>query len=179
MRKALVFLGILNDSDLDWMVAAGSRREIARGHVLIEEGKPIDSIYVVLDGALSVSVRGAGDREVARLRSGEIVGEISFVDSRLPTATVQAAENSLVLAIPRGSLQAKLENDPAFAARFYRALAVFLADRMRSTLGALGYGTGAAAAEDTYAGEIDPDTLDQTSLAGARFDLLRRRLRTI
>ena len=179
MRKALVFLGILNDSDLDWMVATGTRREVPRGHVLIEEGKPIDSVYVVLDGALSVSVRGARNREVARLLSGEIVGEISFVDSRPPSATVQALENSLVLAIARASLQSRLENDPAFAARFYRALAVLLADRMRSTLGALGYGTGPRAAEDSYAGEIDPDTLDQTSLAGARFDLLRRRLRTI
>jgi CRP/FNR family cyclic AMP-dependent transcriptional regulator len=38
MRKALYFLGILNDADIDWLVAAGSRREIAAGTTLIEEG---------------------------------------------------------------------------------------------------------------------------------------------
>ena len=180
MRKALLFLGILNDSDLDWMVAAGTKQEILPGQILIREGEPTDFVFVVLDGAFSVSVRAAGDREFARLLSGEIVGEMSFVDSRPPSATVQALEKSSLLALPRSSLQARLDREPAFAARFYRALAVFLSDRMRSTLGLLGYGPGAPLQEQSsYADELDPDVLDQTSLAGARFDLLRRRLRAI
>ena len=32
MRKALTFLGILNDSDIDWLVTTGSKREVAPGH---------------------------------------------------------------------------------------------------------------------------------------------------
>ena len=177
MRKALVLLGILNDSDLEWMAAAGTKQEVPAGRILIQEGKPGDSIFLVLEGVLSVHVQ-AGNRQVARLLSGEIVGEMSFVDSRPPSATVQVLERSSVLAIPRASLEAKLAREPAFAARFYRALAVFLSDRMRSTLGLLGYGRGAALDEESsYADEIDPETLDHTSLAGARFDLLRRRLR--
>src|ERR1051326_8092301 len=177
MRKVLVFLGILNDSDLDWMVAAGSRREIPAGQVLIRERQRVDAVFVVLEGTLAV-VRGPQDREVARLRSGEIVGEMSFVDARQPAATVVAVEKSSVLAIPRSSLEAKLEHDTSFASRFYRAMAVFLSGRMRSTLGRLDYGAGAPLDEDSdYADEIDEDTLDNTSLAGARFDHLRRRLR--
>jgi CRP/FNR family transcriptional regulator, cyclic AMP receptor protein len=127
-----------------------------------------------------VVARAAGNKEVARLRSGEIVGEMSFVDSRPPSATVQAVEPSSVLAIPRLALKARLSQDAFFAARFYRAMAVFLSDRLRSTVGLLGYGSGQTLEDEaTYADEIDTTVLDNVSLAGARFDLLQRRLRAI
>ena len=54
MRKALLLLGILNDSDLDWMIAAGTKREVASGSVVIQQGRPIDEMFLVLDGVLSV-----------------------------------------------------------------------------------------------------------------------------
>ena len=57
---------------------------------LIEEGKPLSVLYVLLDGQLSVSLAALGGKEVARLQSGEILGELSFLDSRPPTATVTA-----------------------------------------------------------------------------------------
>ncbi len=180
MRKALFFLGILNDADVEWMIATGAKQQLHPGDVLVQEGKPATSIFLVLEGVLSVVAQAAGNREVARLRPGEIVGEMSFVDSRPPSATVQAVEESSVLAIPRRGLEARLSQDAAFAARFYRAMAVFLSDRLRSTVGLLGYGSGQTLeAEANYADEIDPAVLDNVSLAGARFDILQRRLRAI
>ena len=44
MRKVLFIFGVLNESDIDWWVRAGSRRGIRRQDVLIDEGVPIDSI---------------------------------------------------------------------------------------------------------------------------------------
>lgn len=178
MRKALFFLGILNDEDLDWMIATGRRETISAGTVLIQEGKPIEALYIILDGAFTVSIAAQRNQEIARLLCGEVVGEISFVDSRPPSATVKATKNACVLAISRQQLAAKLEQDARFAARFYQALAVFLADRLRSTTSRLGYGQDAAlAAEDEYEDELDPAVLDKVSLAGARFDWMLRRLR--
>jgi CRP/FNR family cyclic AMP-dependent transcriptional regulator len=180
MRKALFFLGILNDSDIDWMIAAGAKQDVSPGDILIQEGKPVAFVYLVLDGQLAVSVSALGNRDVARLRCGEVVGEMSFVDSRPPSATVRALENSSVLAIPRGRLHTKLTQDIQFAARFYRAIAIFLSDRLRGTVGLLGYGAGQSLHQDSmYGDELDIDTLDTLSLAGARFDLLQRRLRAI
>jgi len=180
MRKALFFLGILNDADVEWMIAAGTKQQLHPGEVLIQEGKPATSIFLVLEGVLSVVAQAAGNREVARLRSGEIVGEMSFVDSRPPSATVQAVEPSSVLAIPRRDLEARLLRDAFFAARFYRAIAMFLSDRLRYTVGLLGYGSGQTLGDQaSHADEIDPAVLDNVSLAGARFDILQRRLRAI
>jgi|SRR5580704_8973752 CRP/FNR family cyclic AMP-dependent transcriptional regulator len=180
MRKALFFLGILNDADVEWMIATGAKQHLNTGDVLIQEGKATTSVFLVLEGVLSVVARAAGNKEVARLRSGEIVGEMSFVDSRPPSATVQAVEPSSVLAIPRLELKARLSRDASFAARFYRAMAVFLSDRLRSTVGLLGYGSGQTLEDEaSYADEIATAVLDNVSLAGARFDLLQRRLRAI
>jgi len=180
MRKALLYLGILNDSDIEWMIAAGVKQEVAPSEVLISEGKPISALFVVLDGKFSVVVGSLGNREVARLQAGEVVGEMSFVDSRPPSATVRALERSVVLAIPRNVLTAKLAQDPLFASRFYRALAVFLSDRLRGTVAVLGYGSGTLIDDNAlYSDEIEGAILDHLSLGGARFDWLQRRLRAI
>jgi hypothetical protein len=80
-----------------------------------------------------------------------------------------------VLDIPRHRLNAKLAQDSAFAARFYRALSMFLAARLRTTNAALA-GTGAD--DSDTAGEMDFEALDNVSMAGARFEWIQRRLRS-
>jgi CRP-like cAMP-binding protein len=173
MRKALYFLGILNDSDIDWLVAAGRRREVAAGIALIEEGGPLDSVFLVIDGAFAVRTRAVDGREIARLMSGEVMGEMSFVDRAPPSATVQALELSFVLEIPRRRLNSRLAEDPGFAARFYRALSMFLAARLRTTNAALA-GNHSGDSEE----EMEFDALDDVSMAGTRFDWIQRRLRS-
>jgi bacteriocin-type transport-associated protein len=178
MRKVLFILGELADSDIDWMVRNGTKRRCAPGSVLIEEGKPIELLYVVLDGQLSVRLAAAEQREIARLGSGEVLGELSFLDSRPPAATVVALDEATVLCIPRESLSSELRRDSAFAARFYRALGVFLASRLRHSQKRLGF--GAADGTEPERGDeedLDPELLEGLALAGARFDWMLRRLR--
>ena len=175
MRKALFLLGILEDGDLDWMIAAGAKREVASGSTLIAEGHAVEDVFVLLDGVLAVRTARGGAGDIAQLHAGEIVGEMSFVDARPPSASVVALAPAVVLAIPRAALARKLLDDIPFAARFYRSLAVFLSDRLRSTVGRLGYGR----ADDEEEEEMAPDTLDNLALAGARFDWLQRRLKEL
>ena len=124
MRKALVILGTLDDSDVEWMIATGKRERIAAGSMLIQEGRSSDHLYVVVGGAFAVRSGALQGKEIAELRIGEMVGEMSFVDARPPSASVVALEDSLVLSIPVAALRDRL-NDPPFAARFYRALGGF------------------------------------------------------
>ena len=78
MRKVLYIFGLLTDADIDWLARAGVRRRVSDGEILIEQGRSIDSIILLLEGRLSVAVKGAGI--VARRGVGEIVGEMSMVD---------------------------------------------------------------------------------------------------
>jgi len=182
MRKALYLLGILNDSDLEWMITNGAKRRCAGGDVLVEQGTQLDSMFIVLTGELAVVISGPTGRqtEVARLLTGEVVGEMSFVDSLPPTATVRAQTDSTVLAIDRDLLAKKLDSDQGFASRFYRALAVFLANRYRSTVSNLGYGDGSDIDEETVeSDELALDVLDNIYMAGTRFKELQDRLARI
>lgn len=178
MRRVLYILGQLGDEDIEWLIGAGTLRRLDPGATLIHEGQPIEALYILLDGALSITT-AALDGELARLSSGELIGEISFVDERPPTATVTASEPTRLLALDRTLLREKLEQDPRFAARFYKAVSLFLADRLRATVGRLGYGRlpePASAATEAGEGltELNSDVLDNVHLAGARFERILR-----
>ncbi|MGG6295981.1 cyclic nucleotide-binding domain-containing protein [Leptolyngbya sp. AN02str] len=145
MKKVLFLLGELNDADLDWLVEVGKKEEVPAGTILIHEGRPVDTLYILLDGTLVVSISALEGRQIARLSSGDVVGEMSFIDSQPPSATVQTLENSMVLAIPRSLLSEKLQQDEGFGCRFYRALAILLSHRLRGTVKTMGAPVGSAA----------------------------------
>ena len=178
MKKVLFILGELTDDDIDWMIAISTQERVPAGTILIREGQLIDALYIVIDGTLTVSVAALGDREVAHLSSGEVVGEMSFVDERPPSATVTASVDTLVMAIPREQLVTKLQQDVGFASRFYRALAIFLSDRLRGTVNRLVSGKEPSAEERTaQENSMAPNIRDNLALGGTRFDWLMRRLR--
>ncbi len=177
MRKVLYILGQLDDMDVDWLARQGRKREIPAGSVLVREGTPCASVFILLEGGMEVSIQGLG--RVAELASGEMIGELSFVDSAPPSATVTAASNCVVLDVDKALLSAQLARDDGFARRFYQAIAMFLADRLRGTVRRMGYGAGASLdSEEVLADELDERLLDSVSLAGDRFDRLIRTLAT-
>jgi CRP-like cAMP-binding protein len=174
MQTILFILGQLNDDDLEWLIERGERRKFLQGSTMIEEGQPNDHFYILLEGHVSVSVEGLGEVDV--LGSGEVLGEMSLVDSRPPSATVTALEHCYALLLPHAELRKRVEEDLGFGMRFYRALATFLSQRLRG---------GRAAEFDEEVGllegreqegELDGFVLDTVQIAGARFDRLLKKM---
>ena len=178
MRKVLFLFGQLNDNDVEWMLTAGAKRFLPAGAALIEQGVPVDAVFILLEGRLGVWLQGrrGPEREIARLNAGEIVGEMSFVDARPPSASVRTLEDSTVFALPKPALSAKLAADQGFAARFYRALAINLSTTVRERHRALGGSGTGEAEEDDDNDELDPIVLDGVYLAGERFDRMVKRV---
>lgn len=172
MRKVLLIFSELTDGDVEWLAKAGDRVHLEKGAVLIANDTRIDSIYFVLDGRLAIKT-AKGDL-LRLLESGEIVGEMSLVDPAPTVVSVEVDKAATLLRIPDAKVSAKLKEDTAFAARFYRALCVFLADRMRNTTLRMGYGSGVL--DKHAADELNEDLLDTVHLAGARFDRMLKRL---
>ncbi|TYO68379.1 cyclic nucleotide-binding domain-containing protein [Bradyrhizobium hipponense] len=172
MRKVLYIFGLLTDGDIEWMAKNGTCRRLSDGEVLIEEGGRSDSLILLLEGELQVSARGYGD--VARMGVGEIVGEVSLVDSAPPSATITTRGEGLALFLDKRQLLEKLEHDESFGSRFYRALAVFLADRLRATRQPATDRLldGTALSRD----ELDIGIMDHVTAAGERFSRLLRML---
>jgi CRP/FNR family cyclic AMP-dependent transcriptional regulator len=177
MRKVLYIFGLLTDADVEWIARNGRRRVVYDREILIREGRPVESIIFLLRGEFVVSAQAAG--EIARLGAGEIVGEMSFVDSAPPSATVTAAGECLALFIDKEAVARKLDADAAFGCRFYRALAIFLADRLRGTVRRMGYGSASEqslGSEAVTKDELDLAILDMVSQAGERFDRMLKTL---
>jgi len=171
LKKVLYFFGVLDDQDIDWMVRNGVRKTISSRSRIIYEGKPTDSLYFILSGEFSVtSSRAQG--EIARLTPGEILGEISFVDSRPPSADVTAVTDSMVGAVDVNVLEKKIAKDSGFASRFYKAIAVALADRVRAGSSSSGKTSVAADQDDV---DVAPHLLDVIAIAGTRFADIQRR----
>ena len=171
MRKVLFIFSVLTDGDVEWLAQSGERMQLEPGTLLIPLGARVDNLYFVLEGRLAIKTK-SGD-PIALLESGEIIGEMSLVDPAPTTVSVEAVAQTTLLRLADAQVREKLASDLGFASRFYRALCVFLADRMRQTTQRMGYGT---AADDETRDELNDDLLDNVHLAGARFERMLRRL---
>ncbi|NJR66658.1 MAG: cyclic nucleotide-binding domain-containing protein [Leptolyngbyaceae cyanobacterium CRU_2_3] len=170
-------MDVSSDRDFDWLLTSGRKKAVQAGSTLIREGEPTDALYIVLEGALIVSLESVGGKEIAKLGSGEVVGEMSFVDSRNPSATVKAAADSLVWSIPRSQLATKLLQDRDFASHFYHAVAVFLSDRLRDTMNPQSDGIDAAPTSGSSPQDMSPQIAKNIELAEARLGWLLSRLK--
>ena len=173
MRKVLFILSELLDEDVDWLASHGERRTYLRGSELIGFNAEVDTVYFVLEG--SFAVLSAGGDVIVQLGVGEIIGEMSLVDPARTTASVYAHEDTVALAVPHGVLRRKLNTDCYFAGRFYRALSIFLADRVRHTT-RFGFGPKVTDPTDTLFEYADTGRAEKDEQARRRFSMLIKRL---
>jgi signal-transduction protein with cAMP-binding, CBS, and nucleotidyltransferase domain len=165
-----MMFGILNDTDVDWLIRNGELRRYATAEAIIREREPIDAVFIVLNGRAVVTIRGI---DVASLGAGEILGEVSLVDSRLPTASVVPTNETTVLRVQREVLQRKLKVDDGFASRFYHAVAIVLAQRLQRNDPSEKRTPGAIS--DDSDDDLESGLLESFNLAGLRFDQLLKR----
>lgn len=87
------------------------------GATIISAHQPGDAIYIVLDGALKVSVNDAnGGSTILSIRGArEIVGEMSMVEGPNCSATITALERSTLLWMQRADFLECLQTMPALA----------------------------------------------------------------
>jgi CRP-like cAMP-binding protein len=169
MKRVLFFLGQLNDRDVEWMIHNGNKLELPVGYTLINKGESVDSLFIVLSGQLSVFSDSSNRDSIAKLEAGEIVGEMSFLESRPPSVSVVVTGPSVVYQISRDTISTRMAENPEFRSNFYYALALFLSNRLRKTTDQLGYGNPEE--EDL----IDTNVLDGVAQAGSRFGQILHR----
>jgi hypothetical protein len=105
----------------------GFLMNVAAGQLLTEKGLAQREIFVILGGAFEVH---DGDRRIALLGPGEVIGEVGFFGtSGRRIASVTAASDGQVLALRRRFVDELMKTDPACAAEVLFGLARVLADR--------------------------------------------------
>ena len=110
----------LSGRHLNRVAGAGRIRRIHRGTTIVRAGEPGDSLYVILDG--EVSVRRRGLRPLS-LGMGSFFGELALLDGGPRTASVVASEPVVVFTLTRSRFLKLLNDEPAIAVAVLKELA--------------------------------------------------------
>ena len=95
---------------------------------LLHEGEESNQMYYVKSGTLAVFKRkGDGENQIGTIYSGELVGEMSFLDGKPRSASVKAMSDCALVVIPHDKLEATIKKQPIW----YQGLINTLVDRLR------------------------------------------------
>jgi len=91
------------------------RRAVPAGGIVVTEGDPGDSIFLIAEGSVRVLVVGGHGRplEIRRLDAGDFFGEVAALSGRPRSATVVAVADCGLLEIERWALEILVEARPA------------------------------------------------------------------
>jgi len=98
------------------------------GDYLLREGEESTEMYYLQSGTLAVFKRkGDQEHQIGTIISGELVGEMSFLDKHPRSATVQAMTESVLVIIPSEKLEGTMKELP----KWFTALLHTLLERLR------------------------------------------------
>ncbi len=131
----------LNDSELGAVAAVAEVQSLAPGAEVFEQGDKATALYVIGFGTVRVHRKGSegDDIPVTTLGTGSHFGEMAFIDEEKRSATVTAAEKTDLIKIRYDKLSSVLEENPAIAIKFFKALSKFLCGRLRVTTNDLSF----------------------------------------
>jgi CRP-like cAMP-binding protein len=113
------------------LFATARPHRLKADQMLFTAGDPGDGCYRIEQGLLKVTVvsPSGGERILAILGPGALVGELAVIDARPRSASVTAARDSELSFISRTSFEAVAEKNP----EVYRPIVRLLARRLRDT----------------------------------------------
>ncbi|MGH8668134.1 MAG: Crp/Fnr family transcriptional regulator [Burkholderiales bacterium] len=91
-----------------------------RGKVIMVQGQTGAFMYVVLEGRVAISLRGA---TVERVGPGGVFGEMALVDQSVRAANAAADSDCVLLAINRTVFMNLVKSDPTFGVSLLAAMA--------------------------------------------------------
>ena len=120
----------LTDEELTGLADKAETVYWEAGNVVFEEGERGDDCYVLHSGAVKILRRFPDGRRItlARLGPGSVVGELALFNGERRSATVEALEPTLAVALAGENVMSILKADPEAAI----SVAVGLADRLRA-----------------------------------------------
>jgi CRP-like cAMP-binding protein len=102
------------------------------GQLIIEEGKPQDSLYFVISGVLHVHMQVDGRLTfIARIEAGETLGEVNVFDPAKASASVTAKEFSQIWRANRADIEAFVEAYPGPGSKLLAGIIACMSQRIR------------------------------------------------
>jgi len=130
----------LTPAELDWIARRAHRRVFEAGRNVMTIEQPGEAVYIILHGTVKIHIE-QGDREVilSILGAGDLLGEMSLIDSVGRSASAVTLESSLMLWMDKLTFSYMLENFPPVARNLVKILSarVRLSDQLIQALATL------------------------------------------
>lgn len=130
----------LTPTQFDWVAQHAHRRMFSAGKNVMIVEQPGEAVYVILHGTVKVyTEQGGRDAILSILGSGDVIGEMSLIDSVGRSASVVTLEDSLMLWMDKVSFNYMLDSFPPIARNLVKILSarVRLSDQMIQSLSTL------------------------------------------
>jgi hypothetical protein len=97
------------------------------GEVLAVEQQPIDRVMLIYNGRASVMNKGV---EVAQLRDGNFIGEVSFITGGVASATVKVLDPTRYISWSKVDVQSLLKRNPSMTSAMQGMLSTDLSKKL-------------------------------------------------
>ncbi len=131
---------VLSDVEREAIVKEMELETHDEGSVILNEGDPGTSMYLIASGEVKVFTRGTGSTGslyLARLGEGDFFGEVSVLSGKPRTATITASQRTELLRLDKEKLDGVLSKHPGIRKvldEFYRKRAAHTVEAMIESL---------------------------------------------
>jgi CRP/FNR family cyclic AMP-dependent transcriptional regulator len=130
----------LTPVQFDWVAQRAHRRNFEAGRNVMTIEQPGEAVYIILHGSVKIHVE-QGERDVilAILGAGDLLGEMSLIDSVGRSASAVTLETSLMLWMDKTTFTYMLDNFPPVARNLVKIMSarVRLSDQLIQALATL------------------------------------------
>ncbi|MBI3564571.1 MAG: cyclic nucleotide-binding domain-containing protein [Elusimicrobia bacterium] len=122
MMRKVAFFSPLTVGQLDEILPHVRIHSFSPGETVFRQGERGDAFYIVYKGSVTVRLRKLLllSKAVAALKEGDFFGEIALISDEPRTATVVAAEPTLLFALISTDFQSVLRQNPKAAEEMKR-----------------------------------------------------------
>ncbi len=124
LLKIKLFEG-MTPTQLDWVARNTHRRSFESGRNVMTIEQPGEAVFAIIEGSVKIHIE-QGERDVilAILGEGDLLGEMSLIDSVGRSASAVTLENTLVLWMDKTTFNYMLDNFPPMARNLVRIMTV-------------------------------------------------------
>lgn len=124
LKTLPIFRGV-DPGKLKLLAFTGERRLFSPGELVVRQGDPSDSVFVILDGEADafLELPNQERRHLGTMRAGEVIGELGVLNDAPRAADVVAKATLTVLQVRRDVFLDLLQELPQFAMAVLRELA--------------------------------------------------------
>ncbi|MEE9274270.1 MAG: cyclic nucleotide-binding domain-containing protein [bacterium] len=127
LQKNYSFFSDLEESEVGQFLRLCKREKFEKGKTIFQQGESGEAFFLIVSGEISIIV---GEKEVARIGQGQLLGEMAMLDSSPRSATAQADEDTIVFSIARNVLTKRM---PGLSYKVVVNIAKQLGEKLRES----------------------------------------------